>query len=100
MSNKQVRSVSFNKTNEKDALRQKFIGKKSFSKLIKKLLDEEMKRREFLPSAISQTATPQQGGGVEIKSNTGRVVPKITPKIQPTTPPPKMNNPMLGDVKR
>lgn len=43
--NKWVRSISFNRTNEKDIQRLKLIGKKSFSRYIKKLLDDELQRQ-------------------------------------------------------
>jgi hypothetical protein len=45
--NKWVRSISFNKTNVKDQERLRLIGKKSFSRFIKKLLDEEIERRKI-----------------------------------------------------
>jgi hypothetical protein len=44
-SSKWVRSISFNKKNQADKERLKLIGKKSFSKYIKKLLDEEIRRK-------------------------------------------------------
>lgn len=42
--NKWIRPVSFNKRNADDVARLKLIGQKSFSKFIKKLLDEEIER--------------------------------------------------------
>lgn len=73
--NKWVRSISFNRTNPRDLERLKLIGKKSFSRYIKKLLDEEIKR---------QTKQPQQPKEIQISGPT-----KLTLKA----------NPMLGGVK-
>ncbi|WP_416149443.1 hypothetical protein ACM26V_00135 [Salipaludibacillus sp. HK11] len=81
--NKWVRSISFNKTNEKDIARLKLIGKKSFSKFIKKLLDDEIKRQTIIPSATSKTAKPPQQK---------RIVP---PNKQRPVRPQIQNNPML-----
>lgn len=44
--NKWVRSVSFNHTTPKDVERLKHIGKKSFSRYVKRLIDEDIKRKE------------------------------------------------------
>jgi hypothetical protein len=60
MSNKWVRSISFNKTNTQDIARLKHIGKKSFSRYIKNLIDEDIKRQMVTPPATSKTATPPQ----------------------------------------
>ena len=58
--NKWVRSISFNRTNPDDIKRLKFIGKKSFSKFVKKLIDEEIQKQKAVsPTATTQTATPQ-----------------------------------------
>lgn len=46
-SNKWIRPVSFNRTNPADQARLELIGRKSFSKFVKKLLDEEIARREL-----------------------------------------------------
>ncbi|MEC1697772.1 hypothetical protein [Schinkia azotoformans] len=48
--NKWIRPISFNRNNQKDKERLDFIGRKSFSRFIKKLIDEEIKRKkEILP---------------------------------------------------
>ena len=47
-SNKWIRPISFNKNNAKDKERLDLIGRKSFSRYIKKLLDEEIKRQKTL----------------------------------------------------
>lgn len=58
--NKWVRSISFNRTNPADVARLKFIGKKSFSKFVKKLIDEEIQKQKAVsPTATTQTAKPQ-----------------------------------------
>lgn len=75
--NQWVRSISFNKKNLQDIERLNLIGKKSFSRYIKKLLDEEIKRQLYKPSEI------QVGGPT-----------KLTLKTEP----PKQVNPMLGGV--
>lgn len=59
--NKWVRSISFNKKNPKDVERLKLIGKKSFSRYVKKLLDEEIKRQETVEAEIPKSnGTPQE----------------------------------------
>ncbi|EKN68088.1 hypothetical protein P9E76_15545 [Schinkia azotoformans] len=64
--NKWVRSISFNHTNPDDIRRLDFIGKKSFSGVIKKLIDEEIKRKSSITinskSVVSNSSigTPQQ----------------------------------------
>jgi len=88
MSNKWVRSISFNRTNKDDILRLQLIGKKSFSRFIKQLLDDEIKRKGLLPTATREVATPQPERKV-LPNKRGEVV---TPK-KPQTPPPY--NPML-----
>ncbi|WP_144559530.1 hypothetical protein [Shouchella miscanthi] len=93
MSNKWVRSISFNKTNKDDILRLQLIGKKSFSRFIKKLLDDEIKRKGLLPSDTTHTATPQP----ERKVLPTKLVATVTPK-KPQTPPPY--NPMLSRSQR
>lgn len=83
--NKWVRSISFNRTNSKDIARLKLIGKKSFSRFIKKLLDEEIKRQTVTPSATTKTATPQPQQ---------KVLPTV--KHKPVRPQQQtQNNPML-----
>lgn len=57
MSNKWVRSISFNRTNSKDIARLKLIGKKSFSKYMKKLLDAEIERQK-VTSIKKETPQP------------------------------------------
>ncbi|WP_096201872.1 hypothetical protein [Bacillus sp. FJAT-45350] len=44
--NKWVRPVSFNKNNPKDQERLKLVGRKAFSTFVKKLIDEEIKRKQ------------------------------------------------------
>lgn len=84
MGNKWVRSISFNKTNAQDILRLKLIGKKSFSRFIKKLLDEEIKRT-VVTNGPTKTDTPQ---------TQRQVIPPTTTK--PITPKkPQVFNPML-----
>ncbi|MBU9724108.1 MULTISPECIES: hypothetical protein [Bacillaceae] len=87
--NKWVRSISFNKTNEKDIARLKLIGKKSFSRFIKKLLDDEIIRRQSeIPNDTTKIDTPQMKQ---------RVIPNSKPKpIRPQQQPTKPFNPMLG----
>lgn len=75
--NKWVRSISFNKKNPKDIERLKLIGKKSFSRYVKRLLDDEIKRQSIKPNDI-QVAGPT----------------RLTLKSEP----PKTINPMLGGV--
>lgn len=74
--NKWVRSISFNKKNPQDIERLNLIGKKSFSRYVKKLLDEEIKRQLY-PSEIKVIGPT-----------------KLTLKAGPTKP----VNPMLGGV--
>lgn len=84
LSNKWVRSISFNKTNSQDIARLKLIGKKSFSRFIKRLLDEEIKRT-VVSNGTTKTDTPQPQS---------RVIPPSTTK--PVTPKPQVfKNPML-----
>lgn len=75
--NKWVRSISFNKKNPQDIGRLNLIGKKSFSRYVKKLLDEEIKRQLY-------------------RSNEIKVIgpTKLTLKTEPNNP----VNPMLGGV--
>jgi hypothetical protein len=75
--NKWVRSISFNKKNPQDIERLKLIGKKSFSRYVKRLLDDEIKRQSIKPNDI-QVAGPTR---LILKSE-----------------PPKTINPMLGGV--
>lgn len=75
--NKWVRSISFNKKNPQDLERLKLIGKKSFSRYVKKLLDDEIKRQSNKPRDI-QVAGPT--------------------KLILKTDPPKLVNPMLGGI--
>lgn len=87
--NKWVRSISFNKTNEKDIARLKLIGKKSFSRFIKKLLDEEIKRQNNIPTTPKTNETPKMQQ---------RVNPIPKPPNVPNKPriaKPKPYNPML-----
>ncbi|MED1603601.1 hypothetical protein [Alkalihalophilus marmarensis] len=90
--NKWVRSISFNKKNEKDVERLKLIGKKSFSRFIKKLLDEEIirtsdiTRQRIVEEVTIKVGTPQETK--EIKPV--QVRQSLTPN-----PPPKTFNPML-----
>ncbi|ADU30384.1 hypothetical protein [Evansella cellulosilytica] len=87
--NKWVRSISFNKKNEKDIARLKLIGKKSFSRFIKKLLDDEIIRRESeVPSNTTKSDTPQMKQRVITNSRSK----PIRPKQQSNKP----FNPMLG----
>ncbi|WP_100406284.1 hypothetical protein [Bacillus solitudinis] len=64
MSNKWVRSISFNRTNTDDIARLKLIGNKSFSRFVKSLLDAEIKRKEVLAPDTSKADTPQPQQGV------------------------------------
>lgn len=80
--NKWVRSVSFNKKNHQDVARLKLIGKKSFSKFIKKLLDAELEKKEVKPVDTIKSATTKQ---------TQQIKPAATTK--PLTPKPKQSKP-------
>lgn len=84
VSNKWVRSISFNKNNSQDVERLKLIGKKSFSRYIKKLLDEELKRKKLVVSDTTRTATPQP--------QRQKIPPTST---KPVTAKPQIFNPML-----
>ena len=64
--NKWVRSISFNRTNPDDVRRLDFIGKKSFSRLVKKLIDEEIKRKSSI-TINSQTVVPNTSIGTPQK---------------------------------
>lgn len=75
--NKWVRSISFNRKNPQDIERLKLIGKKSFSRYLKKLMDEEIKRQASKPSDIQITGPT-----------------KLILKTEPS----KTVNPMLGGV--
>lgn len=85
MSNKWVRSISFNRTNPQDIARLKLIGKKSFSRYIKKLLDEELKRTKVLPIDTTEIDTPQP--------QSRKKPPAITKPVTPNKP--QVFNPML-----
>ncbi|WP_017728467.1 hypothetical protein [Halalkalibacterium ligniniphilum] len=85
--NKWVRSISFNRTNPDDVARLRLIGKKSFSKYIKHLLDEELKRQTVTPVATTETDTPQQREKV--------LPPKKQPVVRPQQQQPQLFNPML-----
>lgn len=93
MSNKWVRSISFNKTNKADILRLQLINKKSFSRFIKKLLDDEIKRKGLLPTDTSEADTPQP----ERKVLPPKKVAAVTPLKQQTPPP---FNPMLRSSQK
>ncbi|WP_096440650.1 hypothetical protein [Alteribacter populi] len=80
--NKWVRSISFNKTNPKDIERLRLIGKKSFSRFIKKLLDDEIKRQAVIPSAHTKPATPQQRTKVKPVVTKKEVRPKLNPMLR------------------
>ncbi|MEC1772307.1 hypothetical protein [Schinkia azotoformans] len=60
--NKWVRSISFNRTNPDDIKRLNFIGKKSFSRIVKKLIDEEIKRKSSI-TINSQSVVPNNSIG-------------------------------------
>lgn len=75
--NKWVRSISFNKKNPQDIERLKLIGKKSFSRYVKRLLDDEIKRQANKPIDIKVTGPT---------------------KLILKTEPPKAFNPMLGGI--
>lgn len=66
--NQWVRSISFNHKNPDDIERLKLIGKKSFSRFVKKLLDEEIKRQSKVPpkeikvSGLTLKSNPMLGG--------------------------------------
>jgi hypothetical protein len=83
--NKWVRSISFNKANDKDINRLKLIGKKSFSRYIKKLLDDELQRQATTTISSSNSGTPQ---------HPKKVIPRISGPIKPTI------NPMLQNQRR
>ncbi|WP_100408431.1 hypothetical protein [Bacillus solitudinis] len=99
--NKWVRSISFNRMNEKDIARLSLIGKKSFSRFIKRLLDDEIKRQnvpinELVPVTTTKVDTPilQQ-----------RVIPPNTPlPVRPQNQhyqqTPRPYNPMLQGQRR
>ena len=90
-SNKWVRSVSFNKTDDKDIARLKLIGKKSFSKYIKGLLDAEIKRHSLVLPTTTNLGTPQPQQRVQPPKPERTVIP---PKPQPIAKP-TFINPML-----
>lgn len=71
-----MRSISFNSTNEQDILRMKLIGKKSFSKYIKRLLDEEIKRTKVLTPDTTKTATPPIQSRIKPITTTRTLTPK------------------------
>ncbi|EKN67523.1 hypothetical protein P9E76_01335 [Schinkia azotoformans] len=79
--NKWVRSISFNRTNPDDIKRLKYIGKKSFSKFVKKLIDEEIQRQKTVtPVDLTKTATPQVQQQVLPKKQNQSIAPSI-PKM-------------------
>ena len=97
--NKWVRSISFNRTNSGDVARLKLIGKKSFSRYIKKLLDEEIKRQGLTnPTPLQATTTN--------KTDTPQVQERVLPNngqqmvIPPQQPLPRPFNPMLQGRQR
>lgn len=77
--NKWVRSISFNHTNEKDVKRLKLIGGKSFSRYIKKLLDEEIQRQSTVVINRSPSGTPQKRNEVLPKES---AKPMVNPMLQ------------------
>jgi len=84
MGNKWVRSISFNRKTPADIERLKLIGKKSFSRYVKKLLDEEIKRTKVLPSDTSKVATPQPQRRVIAPTTTKTLTPKKSNVFNPT----------------
>lgn len=94
--NKWVRTISFNRSNPNDQARLKLIGKKSFSRYIKHLLDEEIKRQNAnsantnyseIPKSTSNTTQTQSQQRVIPTANTTPVIPQPKPKV--------FTNPML-----
>ena len=83
MSNKRVRSISVNSNNEADIQRTKLIGKKSFSRYIKKLLDDEIKRTKVLPSDTTKTATPSTQHRLTTTTTTKTLTPKKSNVFNP-----------------
>ncbi|MED4354798.1 hypothetical protein P9265_21195 [Schinkia azotoformans] len=79
--NKWVRSISFNRTNPDDIKRLDLIGKKSFSQVIKKLIDEEIKRNSGI-TINSKMVVPNSSIGTPQQK-------------QQVIPPSKPFNPML-----
>lgn len=90
--NKWVRSISFNRKNPQDIDRLKLIGKKSFSKYVKKLLDAELEKKEVKPITTTKTDTPQQPQSIKPTAITKPVLPKKQSK-------PALINPMLRGKK-
>lgn len=74
MSNKVVKSVSFNIKNEKDKEFLEFINKMNFSGYVKDLIEQDLKRRKSEPVIISKTPN---GGIRVIVSNTYLSTPKM-----------------------
>lgn len=84
--NQWMRSVSFNVNNPEDKKRLELIGRKSFSKFIKKLLDEEIKRQQkALVEPATSKPTPTPTTKVKMKPTTSETL--VTK--------PKVFNPML-----
>lgn len=83
MSNKRVRSISFNSTNEADIKRMKLIGKKSFSRYIKKLLDDEIQRTKVLTPTATNAATPSTRSHIKPVATTRALTPKKSNVFNP-----------------
>jgi len=83
MGNKWVRSISFNHKTPADIERLKLIGKRSFSKYIKRLLDEEIKRTKVLPPYTTKTATPSTQSRVVAPTTTTTLTPKKSNVFNP-----------------
>jgi len=95
MTHKWVRSVSFNKKDPQDIARLQLIGKKSYSRFIKRLLDEEIKRQSLGVTATTKTATPPQTRREEPTTTSRTVVPQQQRGMQ--AKPRVFSNPMLSD---
>jgi len=83
MSNKRVRSISFNSNNEADIQRTKLIGKKSFSRYVKKLLDDEIKRTKVLTPTTTNTTTPSTQSHIKPVATTRTLTPKKSNVFNP-----------------
>ena len=80
--NKWVRSISFNHTNPDDVARLRLIGKKSFSRYIKGLLDAEIKRQSALSTDPTKPATPQPPQRVIASERKQEVRPVLNPMLR------------------
>ncbi|MED3563955.1 hypothetical protein [Bacillus xiapuensis] len=63
--NAKVKSVHFNITKESDQMMLKHIGRKNFSRYIKKLILEDIQRKKELSN--QQPIKQSKGGGISFK---------------------------------